>query len=194
MRCRVVITAADALAVTGVGPPDVGADRAAQAERVARVAEVVDLRAVAADGRVRAVGGEGQRRAVGPSADDLRSQRVGATGVAGGVAGHERPEPGDVLVQLAVDDVGAVAAERAGRRLRQDGIRVAVAEEQLAGGDRVPGAPPADGAVHRSTLERALDGRLGEAVEEAEVLAGLEEPVSSLVVDDVQVRVGVGSG
>src|SRR4051794_22279502 len=66
--------------VARVGPADVGPVRAAQAERVVRVAEVVDPRGVARDRRVRTIRHR-QRRAVGPAADDLRGELLRPTWV-----------------------------------------------------------------------------------------------------------------
>ena len=78
---------------------------------------------------------------------------------------------GDVLVQLAVDEVAAVGRELVRRRRRgQSVLLVGVAEEELAGAHGPP-APRRSGRPVRAWAQAgALDRRLGEAVGEAEVL------------------------
>ena len=98
--------------VARVGAADVRAERAGQTVGVVAVQEVVAV----AGPRVVGVRRQNQRRAARPSSDASRRQPDHVAGVfraraPDGFAFHELPEPRDILLELAVDDVGAVDAE-----------------------------------------------------------------------------------
>ena len=95
---------------------DVRADRAAQPLRVAAVVERVVARLVGHQRRVLGVRRGVERRAVAPAADELGGQQLLAAGIELGGLAQPPPERRDVLAQLAVDDVGAVAAQLVRRR------------------------------------------------------------------------------
>ena len=95
----------------------------------------------------RGVGRDDQRRPVGPAPDDLgRELLVVAAAVELGGLAQDVAEERDVLVELAPHHVGARAPERVGRRARQPAlgvharVLVLVAEDELAGRERAPGA------------------------------------------------------
>src|SRR5215471_3477619 len=98
--------------VTRIGPADVRADRACQAERVAAVGEVV----IVAQGRDVVLWRLDQRGAAGPAADHLGREGGPVGGVwrsvsPSGCLVHEPPEAIDILFELTEHQVGAVAPE-----------------------------------------------------------------------------------
>ena len=122
--------------VARVGAPRVRAGRALEAAQVVAVAEVVVALRVGAERRVVALGSERQRRAALPASDHLGAEQR-LLFAARGPGAQVLPVGGDPRVQLAEDDVGAVATEHIGRRHRRQAPRlVGVAEDELAGLDR----------------------------------------------------------
>ena len=98
--------------VARMGTADVRAERTGQPVGVIAVQEVV----AAAGPRVVGVRSQHQRRPAGPSSDASRRQpdhviRVLRARAPDGFAFHELPEPRDILLELAVHDVGAVDAQ-----------------------------------------------------------------------------------
>jgi hypothetical protein len=143
--------------VTRVGPADVRAERAAQPVGIGPEPEVVRR---TAEGRLRR---RLERGPVGPAPVHLRRPPHGV-GVPDG-APQRRPEPLDVLDELADHEVAAVAPERR-VRLGRPG-EVGVAEQDLAGGELVARVP---------RLVEPVDPRAPDPVMEPEVLAGAAEP------------------
>ena len=183
--------------VAGVGAPHVGAARAAQAELVVAVAEVVGAQLVVAELRVGAVGAQDERAAVAPAPDELGRDELLVELQALGLLGELGAEAGDVLVQLAPHHVARVAVEGRGRRGRGPAVLVLVAQDELARLDRAPSRAaqrPPRHALVRDPLAAdvlagdALDGRLREAVGEAEVLALLAEQGGRLHVGRARAR------
>ena len=124
--------------VSGVGAPHVGTARAAQAELVVAVAEVVGAQLVVAEIGVGAVGAQGERAAVAPAADELGRDELLVELQPPGLLGELGAEAADVLVQLAPHHVARVAVEGRGRRRRGPAVLVLVAQDELAGLDRAP--------------------------------------------------------
>ena len=143
----------DELAVEGQAVPrvhaaDVRSDRAGEPVGIVAVAEGVVAVFVAGEGGIRPLGRELQRRAVTPATHDLGGQQSLAARIGPRRLGQLPAKRGDVLVQLAVHEKGAVRAERGRRRRRwKHALLVAVAEDELAGADRAPPVPPPRGAL-----------------------------------------------
>ena len=185
--------------IARVGAPDVRAERAGVAARVGgEIAEVVGAGRGRVEGGVGGVGRLHERLPVRPASHHLGAQLllVAAVVELRRVA-QDPPEQSHVLVELAVDHVRAVAAERVRRRVRQDallgvhaGVFVRIAQDELAGRERAP-APAAlrHAAAGRPLVAVALDRGLCEAVAEAEVLARVREELGVLLVHH---RHGVG--
>ncbi len=171
-----------------VRAPDVAADRAAPAVGVVGVGERVVAAGVGDDPRIGPAGRHRERRAVAPAAHDLRGQQLLAAPEVAGALGELAAERGDVLAQLAVDEVRPVDRELVGiRRDRQRALLVGVAEDELAGPDRAPAVLAVRRALARARLDAgALDGRLREAVGEPEVLRPVGERRAHLIDDDRQ--------
>ena len=126
------------------------------------------------DRRVGMLGREVDRRAVAPAADDLGREQFLTAGIELRRLRELGPEGGHVLVELSVDEEGAVRRELVGRgRVGQHVLLVGIAQDELAGTKR----PPVAAAQRRAAagLRRqagTLDVRLGEPVGVTEVLAG----------------------
>ena len=129
---------------------------------------------------------EGERRAVAPAADDLRRQQLLAARIELGGYGQLPAERGDVLVELAVDEKGAVRAQlRRRRRRRKHALLVAVTEDELSGADRPPASALGDGSLAgERSHTAALDRRLSKTVGITEVLDATRQRGAELVVED----------
>ena len=172
--------------VARVGPPGVGTDRALEPARVVGEEEVVVAPGIGAELGVVAVRCEGERSTALPAPDHLRAEELlllTARRPVAQVASVGR----HLRVQLAEDDVRAVAAQDLRRRHRRQltGL-VGVAQDDLAGlegslpGTR--GGPPA-----------SFDRGLADAVLEAEGGPSGGELVAVLTPDHLQPRqLGVG--
>ena len=122
--------------VARVGAARVRAGRALEAAQIVAVEEVVVALRVGAELGIVALGGERQRRAALPAADHLGAEQRLLL-AARRLRAQVLPVGRDPRVQLAEDDVGAVAAEHLrGRHRRQLAGLVRVAEDDLAGLER----------------------------------------------------------
>ena len=85
------------------------------------------------------LGREVDRRAVAPAPDDLGREQFLAAGIQLRCPRQLVPEGGHVLVELPVDEEGAVGGELVGsRRVGQNVLLVGIAEDELARADRPP--------------------------------------------------------
>src|SRR5262245_23650924 len=98
--------------VAWIGAAHVRAQGTAETLGILRVQKIVAL----ADRWIIRLRREREGRAARPAADAFRSEpdhvfRVAVATRARGLVPHEPPEPGDILLELAIDDVRSVAAE-----------------------------------------------------------------------------------
>ena len=162
--------------IAGVHPPHVRADRALEALRVVAEHEGVVAVRVGAQLGVVLVRSQRQRRPARPAPDDLGAQPLLLGGVLG-VLMQVLAEGGRARVQLAEDRVGAVAAQHL--RLRDGGHGVGlvlVAQDELARLERLFVRVGAGNAAAR-------DGRMADAVGEAERVAQVRRHVHVLLPD-----------
>ena len=112
------------------------------------------------------LGREVDRRAVAPAPDDLGGEQFLAAGIELCRLRKLGSEGGDVLVELSVDEEGAVCGELVGGgRVGKDVFLVGIADDELAGVKRPPGAPAERCAVAGLRRQAStLDVRLGEPV------------------------------
>ena len=156
--------------IARVHPPHVRADRAFEALRVVAEHEGVVAVRVGAQLRVVLVRREGKRRPARPAPDDLGAQPLLLAGVLGVLMQVLAPG-GRARVQLAEDDVGAVAAEHL--RLRDGGHGVGlvlVPQHELARLERLFVRVGAGDAAARH-------GRMADAVGEPERVAQVRRHV-----------------
>src|SRR5262249_39408760 len=136
-----------------IGPPDVSAQRTAQAPWIGLVGEGVQLRL-----RRRIIGWRFKRFAILPSAHHRRRQPPPQVGITAGLPVELAPEAAHVLPQLAHHEIGAVATEvgplwcvfgarqqtiwvalwSKQRTRRVEPVFVGIAEEELAETTKVP--------------------------------------------------------
>jgi hypothetical protein len=103
--------------VARVRTADVRAERAAEAEGVALVAEVVDPVRIERDLVVRPLRRQHQRRPVAPAPENLRRDEILAPAHEWRRLAHVAREPRHVHEELAVDHVAAVPPQRLCRKL-----------------------------------------------------------------------------
>ena len=167
--------------VARVGPPGVGTHRALEPAGVVGEDEVVVAPGIGTELGVVAVRCEGERSAALPAPDHLRAEEVLLVAARRPVA-QVAPVGRHLRVQLAEDDVGAVATQHLRRRHRRQlaGL-VGVAQDDLAGLERwLPGT--------RRGPAASLDRGLADAVLEAERGPSGGELVAVLTPDHLHSR------
>ena len=171
---------AEAEAESGVGPADVGTERAAQSFRIVRVVERVDAFGVGSDGGIRLVRGEGERRPVGPSPDQLRHQLLVRQAHACGLLVNPASEQCHFFVQLAPHQERAVEKEglvRAGRRMA---VGIDAAVEDLAEREAMPMVERVEVPLAGAWVVGAAHRRLPDPVGVAEMLLAIRQPSTPL--------------